>query len=147
MKKKTIINHHLRLIASALMLMTAMTAKAIFGTAKYDAYAYPIPSGAGKVYVSTSQTNSPNYQNEIHISGEESFFTNEGDKNFYFYAKANENYVFDYWATYYALFNAGPNYIGEKSARLQTLPQQNICARQPPQMKSSIVLYSKNRPA
>lgn len=114
MKKKTIINHHLRLIASALMLMTAMTAKAIFGTAKYDAYAYPIPSGAGKVYVSTSQTNSPNYQNEIHISGEESFFTNEGDKNFYFYAKANENYVFDYWATYYALFNAGPNYIGEK---------------------------------
>lgn len=83
--------------ALVVMMLFAITANAT-STYYYKAVANASPTAAGKVYVSTSQTNSPSYQNG-------SYTTNGSRRNifdpsvtFYFYASANDGYIFDHWA-------------------------------------------------
>ena len=64
----------------------------------YDAHAYVSPSGAGLVYVSKSQTTNPAYATESHTSGNQSSITTP-EVVLYYYAKANEGYIFDHWAS------------------------------------------------
>lgn len=59
----------------------------------------PSPSGGGKVYVSTSATNNPSYQqNPLSIEDRAYSYGNNASLTFYCYAQANENYIFSHWA-------------------------------------------------
>lgn len=64
----------------------------------YNTTAYASPTDGGKVYVSTTSTNSPSYKENSHnISGSD-YNAGFSELTFYFYAQANENYIFDHWA-------------------------------------------------
>ena len=65
----------------------------------YKTTVTPSPSGGGKVYVSTSATNDPDYkQGSYPIEGREYSYGDNASLTFYCYAQANENYIFDHWA-------------------------------------------------
>ena len=65
----------------------------------YKTTVTPSPSGGGKVYVSTSATNDPDYKQGSHsIEGREYSYGNNASLTFYCYAQANENYIFSHWA-------------------------------------------------
>ena len=64
----------------------------------YAANAYASPTGGGKVYVSKESTTTPSYQNSPHgITGSQRT-VGYGEVNLYFYAQANDDYIFDHWA-------------------------------------------------
>jgi len=64
----------------------------------YAANAYASPTGGGKVYVSKESTTTPSYQNSPHgIKGSQRT-VGYGEVNLYFYAQANDDYIFDHWA-------------------------------------------------
>lgn len=64
----------------------------------YAANAYASPTGGGKVYVSKESTTTPSYQDSSHgITGSQRT-VGYGEVNLYFYAQANDDYIFDHWA-------------------------------------------------
>lgn len=64
----------------------------------YAANAYVYPTGGGKVYVSKESTTTPSYQNPSHgITGSQRT-VGYGEVNLYFYAQANDDFIFDHWA-------------------------------------------------
>ncbi len=64
----------------------------------YAANAYASPTGGGKVYVSKESTTTPSYQNSPHgITGSQRT-VGYGEVNLYFYAQANDDFIFDHWA-------------------------------------------------
>lgn len=83
------------LVLSCAGLMLAMANTQDF---YYAANAYASPTGGGKVYVSKESTNSPSYQNSPHsITGRQRTI-GYGEVSLYFYAQANDDYIFDHWA-------------------------------------------------
>lgn len=61
--------------------------------------ATPSPTAGGKVYVAKESTNNPSYVNNGGTSTAtgKDHNVNSGALTFYFYAKANNNYIFDCW--------------------------------------------------
>ena len=64
----------------------------------YKTTAYASPTGGGKVYVSTTSTNNPDYRTGSHSISGSSYNVNSASLTFYFYAQANNNWIFDHWA-------------------------------------------------
>lgn len=65
---------------------------------KTTVYAYPTTgTGGGKVYVDTKSTNDFTYQNSGYSIEGRQYNYGEGISTFYFYAKANDNYLFSHW--------------------------------------------------
>lgn len=64
----------------------------------YAANAYASPTGGGKVYVSSTSTSNPSYQQSPHrITGSQRTI-GYGEVSLYYYAKANDGFIFDHWA-------------------------------------------------
>ena len=56
-------------------------------------------SGSGKVYVATTATDEPAYQSSEHtITGSQRSGDSGAQVTFYYYAQANDGYIFDHWA-------------------------------------------------
>ncbi len=64
----------------------------------YRATANISPSGSGKVYVDTSSTDNPNYQTSSTKTGNQTAGSDGAQVTFYYYAQANNGYIFDHWA-------------------------------------------------
>jgi len=64
----------------------------------YAANAYVSPSGAGKVYVSSTATSSPTYKESPAQTSGDQWTVGYGEVNLYFYAQASDGYIFDHWA-------------------------------------------------
>ena len=106
--KKVIKTKSLHRMLCTLLLLCAGVVSAIAGTGSdyyFKATATPSPTAGGKVYVSKTSTNSPSYvtpnnSNKKGVSTDTGSDHNvgSGSLTFYFYAKANDNYIFDHWA-------------------------------------------------
>lgn len=106
--KKVIKTKSLHRMLCTLLLLCAGVVSAIAGTGSdyyFKATATPSPTAGGKVYVSKTSTNSPSYvtpnnSNRKGVSTDTGSDHNvgSGSLTFYFYAKANDNYIFDHWA-------------------------------------------------
>ena len=88
-----------KITAMMAMMLVAVAANAFTSTYYYSANAYVAPTGAGKVYVSDNQTNNPNYQTSSSISTTSYRSVGQPTVNLYFYASANEGYLFQGWAS------------------------------------------------
>ena len=86
-----------RMLCTLLLLCAGVTAAMACDTFYYAANAYVSPSGAGKVYVSSTATSSPTYKESAQTSGDQ-WTVGYGEVNLYFYAQANDGYIFDHWA-------------------------------------------------
>ena len=64
----------------------------------YAANAYVSPTGSGKVYVSSTATNSPAYKNPPASTSGNQRTIGYGEVTLYYYAQANDGYIFDHWA-------------------------------------------------
>lgn len=64
----------------------------------YAANAYVSPTGSGKVYVSSTATNSPAYKNPPASTSGNQRTVGYGEVTLYYYAQANDGYIFDHWA-------------------------------------------------
>ena len=99
---------YLHRMLCTLLLLCAGVVSTIAGTGSdyyFKATATPSPTAGGKVYVSKTSTNSPSYvtpnnSNRKGVSTDTGSDHNvgSGSLTFYFYAKANDNYIFDHWA-------------------------------------------------
>ena len=99
---------YLHRMLCTLLLLCAGIGSATAGTGSdyfFKATATPSPTAGGKVYVSKTSTNSPSYvtpnnSNRKGVSTDTGSDHNvgSGSLTFYFYAKANDNYIFDHWA-------------------------------------------------
>ncbi|MBQ4023023.1 MAG: hypothetical protein II612_03375 [Prevotella sp.] len=91
-----------RMLCTLLLLCAGVTA-AMAGATASDYYfkvtATPSPTAGGKVYVGKESTNNPSYVNNGGTSTAtgKDHNVNSGSLTFYFYAKANNNYIFDCW--------------------------------------------------
>lgn len=81
----------------------------------YNTTVYASPTAGGKVYVSTQSTPNPDYKTEKHNIADKSHNVGYAELTFYFYAQANENWIFDHWAQGSA---TGPN--------VSTSPSYNV---------------------
>ena len=88
-----------RMLCTLLLLCAGVTsALANTQTFYYAANAYASPTGGGKVYVSSTSTADPQYQQSPHgITGSQRTI-GYGDVTLYYYAQANDGYIFDHWA-------------------------------------------------
>lgn len=87
------------MLCTLLLLCVGLgTAKAVSHTYYYKANASVSPSGAGKVYVNDVSTYTPGYQNSPATKSGSQYTVSYGEVNLYFYAQANDGYVFDHWA-------------------------------------------------
>ena len=88
-----------RMLCTLLLLCAGVSsAMANTQTFYYAANAYASPTGGGKVYVSSTSTADPQYQNSPHgITGSQRTI-GYGDVTLYYYAQANDGYIFDHWA-------------------------------------------------
>lgn len=85
----------------AILLLFVGMVSAMANTGDYFYYkttAYASPTGGGKVYVSTTSTNNPDYRTGSHSISGSSYNVNSASLTFYFYAQANNNWIFDHWA-------------------------------------------------
>ena len=97
-----------RMLCTLLLLCAGVTSAVAGGTGSdfyFKATATPSPTAGGKVYVSKTSTNSPSYvtpnnSNRKGVSTDtgSNYNVGSGSLTFYFYAKANDNYIFDHWA-------------------------------------------------
>lgn len=85
----------------ALVLALAATTAWATGTGStyyYSATAKINPSGSGKVYVATAATDNPDYRSTNHaITGSQYSGNNGAAVTFYWYAQANDGYIFKNW--------------------------------------------------
>lgn len=96
-----------RMLCTLLLLCAGVTSAVAGGTASdyfFKVTATPSPTAGGKVYVSKTSTNNPSYvtptnKNKKGVSTDTGSDHNvgSGSLTFYFYAKANDNYIFDCW--------------------------------------------------
>ena len=90
-----------RMLCTLLLLCAGIMTAAGTGTNYYfKVTADPEPTAGGKVYVSDVSTNNPDYVSGT--SSKEGYVRRTGDKGtqiFHFYAQANDDYIFDHWAT------------------------------------------------
>ena len=87
-----------RMLCTLLLLCAGVVSTMATSTFHYAANAYVSPTGAGKVYVSSEANNNPPYQNSPHkITGSQRT-VGYGEVTLYFYAQANDDYIFDHWA-------------------------------------------------
>ncbi len=105
MKKNSYLNgiQH-KLLCMTLLLFVGMLPLAA-NTGDYYYYnttATASPTDGGKVYVSTSSTNNPDYREDHHTIDGREYSVNSAELTFYFYAQANENWIFDHWAKGFA---------------------------------------------
>lgn len=108
MMKRMIQTKQLHRMLCALLLLCAGVVSAMAGTGSdyyFKVTATPSPTAGGKVYVSKTSTNNPSYvtpnnSNKKGVSTDTGSDHNvgSGSLTFYFYAKANDNYIFDHWA-------------------------------------------------
>ena len=84
----------LGLVALMLLGMLELHATSTF---YYKATVTPSPAGAGKVYISSSPTNSPSYQSSAQTITGNQRTIGYGETALYMYAKANDNYLFSHW--------------------------------------------------
>ena len=89
---------HRWLCTIMLLFVGMMSAMANTSTYWYQATVNASPTAGGKVYVSTSSTNNPAYKNSSHSIKGSQRNTSNGTQTFYFYAQANDNYIFSHWA-------------------------------------------------
>ena len=87
-----------RMLCTLLLLCVGITAAMACDTFYYVANAYVSPSGAGKVYVSSTSTNNPSYQEPSAQTSGDQWTVSYGEVNLYFYAQAKDGYIFDHWA-------------------------------------------------
>ena len=87
-----------RMLCTLLLLCAGITAAMACDTFYYAANAYVSPSGAGKVYVSSTATSNPTYQDSPAQTSDSQWTVSYGEVNLYFYAQANDGYIFDHWA-------------------------------------------------
>ena len=81
----------------AVMLMGVLTEVHATHTYYYSATVSPSPQGAGKVYISSSQTSSPTYQSTAQTITGNQYTIGYGETTLYMYATANDNYIFSHW--------------------------------------------------
>ena len=99
-----------RMLCTLLLLCAGVVSTMATSTFHYAANAYVSPTGAGKVYVSSSATTNPQYQNPPHrITGSQRT-VGYGEVTLYYYAQANEGFIFDHWA------NANDETVGTSSS-------------------------------
>lgn len=99
-----------RMLCTLLLLCAGITAAMACDTFYYAANAYVSPSGAGKVYVSSTATSSPTYKESPAQTSGDQWTVSYGEVNLYFYAQANDGYIFDHWA------NANGETVGTSSS-------------------------------
>ena len=86
------------MLCTLLLLCAGVVSTMATSTFHYAANAYVSPTGAGKVYVSSEANNNPPYQNSPHkITGKQTT-VGYGEVTLYYYAQANEGFIFDHWA-------------------------------------------------
>lgn len=100
--KKVIKTKSLHRMLCTLLLLCAGIVSAMAGTGSdyyFKVTATPDPTAGGKVYVAKESTNNPSYVNNGGTSTAtgKDHNVNSGSLTFYFYAKANNNYIFDCW--------------------------------------------------
>ena len=102
MKKKSYSfngNQHKWLCMILLLFVGLLPIKANTGSNYYyNTTATASPTAGGKVYVSTASTTNPDYRTDSHTITGSSYSANSAELTFYFYAQANENWIFDHWA-------------------------------------------------
>lgn len=81
------------IIMAVISLSTTATS-----TYYYKATANISPTASGKVYVGTAATNNPDYKTTSTTSGSQGSTNSSVQVTFYYYAQANEDYIFDHWA-------------------------------------------------
>ena len=91
-----------RMLCTLLLLCAGVTSAVAGGTGSdyfFKVTATPSPTAGGKVYVGKESTNNPSYVNNGGTSTAtgKDHNVNSGSLTFYFYAKANNNYIFDCW--------------------------------------------------
>ena len=90
-----------RMLCTLLLLCAGVVSAMATSTFYYAANAYVSPTqptAGGKVYVSSSATTNPPYQNSPHgITGSQRT-VGYGEVTLYYYAQANEGFIFDHWA-------------------------------------------------
>ena len=91
-----------RMLCTLLLLCAGVTSAVAGGTGSdyfFKVTATPSPTAGGKVYVAKESTNNPSYVNNGGTSTAtgKDHNVNSGSLTFYFYAKANNNYIFDCW--------------------------------------------------
>ena len=100
--KKIVYSNRMKRWLSTMLLSLVCVLPALAGgtgnTYYYRATAGISPSGAGKVYVSTTSTNEPTYQGTNHTITGDQYSVGSASVNFYYYAQPNDSYVFDHWA-------------------------------------------------
>lgn len=100
-------NQHKWLCMILLLFVGLLPIKAGTGSDYYyNTTVYASPTAGGKVYVSTQSTPNPDYKTEKHNIADKSHNVGYAELTFYFYAQANENWIFDHWAQGSA---TGPN--------------------------------------
>ncbi len=97
MKKIVYSNRMKRWLSTVVLSVMAVLPALATSRYYYNATAHVGSTGGGKVYVGTSSTTNPNYQETSTASGSQRSI-GEANVTFYYYAKAEENYVFDHWA-------------------------------------------------
>ena len=97
--KKVVFKKYLhRMLCTLLLLCAEITTAMATSTFYYAANAIASPTGGGKVYVSSTSTSNPSYQQSPHrITGSQRTI-GYGEVTLYYYAKANDGYIFDHWA-------------------------------------------------
>jgi len=100
--KKVIKTKSLHRMLCTLLLLCASAVSVMAGTGSdyfFKVTATPSPTAGGKVYVAKESTNNPSYVNNGGTSTAtgKDHNVNSGSLTFYFYAKANNNYIFDCW--------------------------------------------------
>lgn len=112
-----------RMLCVLLLLCAGVTAAMACDTFYYAANAYVSPSGAGKVYVSSTATSSPTYKESPAQTSGNQWTVSYGEVNLYFYAQANDGYIFDHWA------NANGETVGTSSSYTASGLQFNSTSR------------------
>ena len=85
-----------RWLFTIMLLFVSLLQAMATSTYYYSTTVYASPTGGGKVYVSAASTNNPAYQNSPHtITGNQRNIS-YGTQTFYFYAQANDNYIFSH---------------------------------------------------
>ena len=102
-----------RMLCTLLLLCAGLVSAMASSTFYYAANAYVTPTqptAGGKVYVSSSATTDPQYQDSPHrITGSQRT-VGYGEVTLYYYAQANEGFIFDHWA------NANDETVGTSSS-------------------------------
>lgn len=119
MKKRICLLNGIQRIWLCLILLLVVGVLPIAATGDYYYYnttATASPTAGGRVYVSTESTNNPAYTDTGSDDASGRYYGGDNASlTFFFYAKANENWIFDHWAQGSA---TGPN--------VSTSPSYNV---------------------